>query len=98
MFIGEEPRIERHVREHKTRYIESLHVTCIDGYRQDQHGAWFCGEKIVLSKELIAIIGNKGSGKSALTDILKGTLPAFDNRRLKYRKQGRRVGSGSAGA
>jgi ABC-type lipoprotein export system ATPase subunit len=70
VFIGEEPRIVRRVREHKTRYIESLHVTCIDGYRQAQHGAWFCDEHIVLGKELVAIIGNKGSGKSAVTDII----------------------------
>jgi energy-coupling factor transporter ATP-binding protein EcfA2 len=70
VFIGEEPDIERRVRENRTRYIESLHINCIDGYRQDQHGAWFCDEKIVLGKELVAIIGNKGSGKSAVTDII----------------------------
>ena len=27
----------------------------------------------------------------AVVDILEGTLPAFDNRRLKYRKQDRRA-------
>jgi energy-coupling factor transporter ATP-binding protein EcfA2 len=70
VFIGAEPDIERRVRENKTRYIESLHVTCIDGYRPDQHGTWFCNETILLGKELVAIIGNKGSGKSALTDII----------------------------
>lgn len=69
VFIGEEPDIERRVREHKTRYIESLHITCVDGYKQ-QHGAWFHDEKIVFGKELVAIIGNKGSGKSAVTDII----------------------------
>ena len=70
VFIGAEPEIERRVREHKTRYIQSLHMTCTEGYRQDQHGAWFCDEQIVLGKELVAIIGNKGSGKSAVTDII----------------------------
>lgn len=70
VFIGEEPEIKRRVREHRTRFIESLHITCIDGYRQDQYGAWFCDEKITLGKELVAIIGNKGSGKSAVTDII----------------------------
>jgi ABC-type lipoprotein export system ATPase subunit len=70
VFIGEEPEIERRVREHKTRYIESLHITSIDGYQQSPHGAWFCNEQIVLGKELVAIIGNKGSGKSAVTDIM----------------------------
>ncbi|MFC1885457.1 TrlF family AAA-like ATPase [Thermodesulfobacteriota bacterium] len=70
VFIGEEPEIERRVREHKTRYVESLHITCIDGYQQERHGAWFYDEQIVLGKELVAIIGNKGSGKSAVTDII----------------------------
>jgi ABC-type dipeptide/oligopeptide/nickel transport system ATPase component len=70
VFIGEEPEIERRVREHKTQYIESLHITCIEGYQQDRHGVWFCNEQIVLGKELVAIIGNKGSGKSAVTDII----------------------------
>jgi len=70
VFIGAEPDIQRRVRENKTRYIESLHITCIDGYKQNQHGAWFCDESIVLGKELVAIIGNKGSGKSAVTDII----------------------------
>ena len=70
VFIGEEPEIERRVREHKTRYIESLHITCIDGYQVDRHGTWFCDEQIVLGKELVAIIGNKGSGKSAVTDSI----------------------------
>jgi len=70
VYIGEEPEIERRVREHKTRYIKSLHITCIDGYQQERHGAWFCDEQIVLGKELVAIIGNKGSGKSAVTDII----------------------------
>lgn len=70
VFIGAEPEIERRVRENRTRYIESLHISCVDGYRPDQHGAWFCEETIVLGKELVAIIGNKGSGKSAVTDII----------------------------
>lgn len=70
VFIGAEPDIERRVRENKTRYIESLHINCVEGYRQDQHGVWFCDEKMVLGKELVAIIGNKGSGKSAVTDII----------------------------
>ena len=69
VLIGEEPEIERRVREHKTKYINALHVASVDGY-QGQHGTWFDDEKILLGKELIAIIGNKGSGKSAVTDII----------------------------
>jgi energy-coupling factor transporter ATP-binding protein EcfA2 len=70
VFIGPEPDILSRVRERKTRYIESLHISSIDGYREQQHGTWFKGEEIKLGKELTAIIGNKGNGKSALTDII----------------------------
>lgn len=69
VLIGEEPATERRVRENSTRYIHSLHVTCIDNYK-GQHGSWFNDKTIPLSKELVAIIGNKGSGKSAITDIM----------------------------
>ncbi len=69
VLICEEPEIERRVRENKTKYIDALHVTCIDEY-QGQHGIWFDDEEILLGKELVAIIGNKGSGKSAVTDII----------------------------
>ncbi|WP_199100291.1 TrlF family AAA-like ATPase [Dyella sp. ASV21] len=70
VFIGAEPDVERRVRDNKTRYIESVHITNVDGYKSDAHGAWFHQETIALNKELVAIIGNKGSGKSAITDII----------------------------
>ena len=69
VYIGKEPVIERRVREHKTKFINVLHITSIEGYK-GQHGTWFSGEKILLGKELVAVIGNKGSGKSAVTDTL----------------------------
>ena len=68
--IGAEPEAERRVRQNGTRYIESLHIDCIAGYRSEQHGAWFGDETIVFGKELVAIIGNKGSGKSAVADVI----------------------------
>ena len=69
VYIGEEPEIKRRVRNHKTKYIDKLKVTNTDGYN-GQHGTWFSHETILLGKELVAIIGNKGSGKSAVTDII----------------------------
>lgn len=70
VYIGAEPEAERRVRQTGTRYIESLHIDCIAGYRTEQHGTWFSDETIVLGKELVAVIGNKGSGKSAVTDVI----------------------------
>ena len=87
VFIGEEPEIERRVREHKTKYIDALLVTSIDGY-DGAHGNWFDDERIVLGKELVAIIGNKGSGKSALTDII-GLLGNSHNQKSRSGSGGR---------
>ena len=46
-----------------------MHITNNDGYG-GQHGSWFSDEQIPIGKELVAIIGNKGSGKSAVTDTI----------------------------
>ena len=69
VFIGEEPDIERRVHTNQTKYIKTLHIDQIEGY-DGKHGTWFKTEKIDLNPELVAIIGNKGSGKSAVTDII----------------------------
>jgi hypothetical protein len=69
VFLGEEPDVERRVRENKRRYISAVHLDQSAGY-DGRHGTWFREEKIDLNKELVAIIGNKGNGKSALTDII----------------------------
>lgn len=86
--IGAEPEAERRVRQNGTRYIESLHIDCIAGYQEEQHGAWFCDERIVLGKELVAVIGNKGSGKSAVTDVI-GLLGNSHNQISKGRAGGK---------
>jgi ABC-type lipoprotein export system ATPase subunit/predicted metal-dependent phosphoesterase TrpH len=67
-FLGElPPKLER-INQHKTFYIDRIRVnkppdsTLID--------AWLHGTEIPLNPDLIAVIGNKGSGKSALADIV----------------------------
>ena len=82
VFIGAEPAVARRVRENKTRYIKSLHITNIQGYSAGLHGRWFENENISLNSELVAIIGNKGSGKSALADII-GLLGNSHNQTAK---------------
>ena len=69
VYIGNVPAILRRIREHATKFIDKLHISSINGYK-GQHGSWFNDENILLGKELVAIIGNKGSGKSAVTDII----------------------------
>ncbi|MDC1205477.1 AAA family ATPase [Candidatus Pacebacteria bacterium] len=69
VFIGDEPEVLVRVRTSPRKFIESIHVNQVDGY-DGRCGIWFKDEKIPLNSELVAIIGNKGSGKSASADII----------------------------
>jgi ATPase involved in DNA repair (fragment) len=69
IYIGKEPPLLGRVASNKTKYIESLNIRKKDGY-DNKNGVWFDEVNIELNKELVAIIGNKGNGKSALSDII----------------------------
>lgn len=67
--LGEETQIDLKVKNNPRKYIKDLVVKHSTTYRSSC-GKWFDNNDIPLSKELVAIIGNKGSGKSAITDII----------------------------
>lgn len=69
VFIGDKPEIVTKVNLHKTKFINKIKINPVKGYAQ-KHGKWFENVDIELNKELVGIIGNKGSGKSALADII----------------------------
>lgn len=69
IFIGETPPILEKVNDNRTKYIKGLAIDWIDGY-DGKHGKWFKNIAFEINPELVAIIGNKGSGKSALADII----------------------------
>ena len=69
VFIGEEPEALRVFEENKTKYIKAITIDAIPSYKKEQ-GVWFDGFRLSFNKQLVAIIGNKGSGKSALADII----------------------------
>lgn len=69
VFIGDMPEILSKVSLNKTKFIRKIEIKPVKGYSQKQ-GKWFENEEIELNKELVGIIGNKGSGKSALADII----------------------------
>lgn len=69
VYIGEIPEILIRVENNKTKYIKALKIKKKDTYK-DENGIWFEDAEIQFNHELIAIIGNKGSGKSAVADIL----------------------------
>ncbi len=69
IYVGEEPPLLQRVSKHRTKYIKELTINQSKGY-VDQENAWFKDVKIQLNSELVAIIGNKGSGKSAIADVI----------------------------
>lgn len=69
VYIGKEPQLLGRVASNKTKYIKSLNIRKKDGY-DNKNGVWFDNVSLELNKELVAIIGNKGNGKSALSDII----------------------------
>ncbi len=67
-FIGERPQKLSEVAENKTYFINTVEVHKIPGAATA--GKWLDGCKLPLNPDLVAIIGNKGSGKSALADVI----------------------------
>jgi energy-coupling factor transporter ATP-binding protein EcfA2 len=66
-YLGTEPEQLSRVRENGTKYIDA--ITIRKTYGSNLAEAWFdCS--LPLNPGLVAVIGNKGSGKSALADIL----------------------------
>jgi len=66
-FIGLEPEKFHAVRTHPTKHIASIDIRKKQGSTLSQK--WF-DASIPINPELVAIVGNKGSGKSALADII----------------------------
>ena len=67
-YIGEEPEILKRTRDNKTKYISRIKIS-LDG-SSDANNIWFDNIDIPLNSELVTIIGHKGNGKSAISDIL----------------------------
>lgn len=67
-FIGERPPKLIEVADQKTYFIDSVQVKKNDGSLISEK--WLDDCSIPLNPDLVAIIGNKGSGKSALADVI----------------------------
>ena len=68
IFIGEIPEKLKKVSNNKTKYIKSLRI-----YKKSDSNLeeiWFDNCELSFNPGIVSIIGNKGMGKSALTDIL----------------------------
>lgn len=69
IYIGDEPPVLKRVKNNSTKYISTLELDAVPNYN-DEYGIWFKNQNIPINNELVAIIGNKGNGKSAIADIL----------------------------
>jgi ABC-type multidrug transport system ATPase subunit len=67
-FIGERPPKLVEIDSNKTFYIDALVVEKLASGTSS--GAWLDGCNLPLNPDLVAVIGNKGSGKSALADVV----------------------------
>jgi predicted ATPase len=67
--IGPAPDVMVRQEQDGTKFLGMLRIGQLEGY-DEQNGVWFKGVELPLNPELTTIIGNKGSGKSAIVDIL----------------------------
>lgn len=67
LFVGDNPQKRQIVDQNKTKFIRSVRIKKKEGSQLSE--SWFDAD-IPLNPDLVAIIGNKGSGKSALSDIM----------------------------
>jgi hypothetical protein len=95
VYIGEEPEILQRDRGNKTKFIRSIKINQINGYNEDKD-IWFKNIEIPLNPGLVAIIGNKGNGKSALTDILALCGNSHRYKDFSFLKEGKFLKDGLA--
>lgn len=89
-FIGDKPPKLQEVESNKTYYIESIEVSRT-GSKSDV-GQWLSDCDIPLNPDLVAIIGNKGSGKSALADVIASLGNSKQSRYFSFIKRDRFLG------
>ena len=83
IFVGDEPALFDRVNKNKTKYLEKLSVSSVASY-SDPSNVWFDQINIPLNNELVAIIGNKGSGKSAIADIVSLCANYYDDEDFSF--------------
>ncbi len=83
VFIGDRPPLLERIPNNRTKFIKELSIKQTEGY-DGQRGEWFNNITLPLNSELVAIIGNKGSGKSAIADILSLCSNHYDGETFSF--------------
>lgn len=86
-FIGDKPPKVQEVESNKTFYIESVEITKTGD--KAGVGQWLHGCDIPLNPDLVAVIGNKGSGKSALADVIATLGNSKQSKHFSFLKKDR---------
>lgn len=86
-FIGKRPQKLLEIVENKTFYIDTIQVEKTSESNID--GIWLDGCSLQLNPDLVAIIGNKGSGKSALADVIALLGNSKQKKHFSFLKKGR---------
>ena len=86
-YIGEIPPKLKIYNENKSFFIDSLNIKKSVDSELNEH--WLDNTDIYFNKDLIAIIGNKGSGKSALADITAFLGKSKQHKYFSFLKQNR---------
>ena len=68
IYLGREPDQHQRLKVNRTKYIKSIAIKKVANSTLAE--PWFDGTNIELNPGLVAVIGNKGSGKSAFVDIV----------------------------
>lgn len=89
-YIGDKPPKVQEVESNKTYYIESIEVTKTGD--KAGVGQWLHGCDIPLNPDLVAIIGNKGSGKSALADVIATLGNSKQSKHFSFLRRDRFLG------
>ncbi|MGE4530355.1 MAG: TrlF family AAA-like ATPase [Acidithiobacillus sp.] len=89
-FIGQKPPKLQEIESNKVYYIDSLEVART-GSKPDI-GKWLDGCDIPLNPDLVAVIGNKGSGKSALADVIATLGNSKQSRHFSFLRKERFLG------
>lgn len=89
-YIGDKPPKVQEVESNKTYYIESIEITKTGD--KAGVGQWLHGCDILLNPDLVAIIGNKGSGKSALADVIATLGNSKQSKHFSFLRRDRFLG------